>query len=107
MAYLEEGFYSLGFKTISPDVQSLNKSQQVKIILTSDNSFDEIFDQLEFNDITEVKGDMPWVGSFDLHKKSNGLYEFSYNLYDAGFASISVENKNTREFYSLVCFDSK
>ena len=107
MAYLEEGFYSLGLKTISPDIQSLNKSQEIKLIFTSDDSFDEIFDQLEFEDYTEVQGEMPWFGFFDIYKISNGLYELNYNLYDAGFASISVKNKKTGESFSLLCFDSK
>lgn len=107
MAYLEEGFYSLGLKTISPDVQSLNKTKGTIIRITSDNSFDEIFDQLDFQDITEVEGEMPWIGFFDIDKISNGLYELNYNLYDAGFSSISVENKKTGERFSLICFDSK
>ena len=107
MAYLDEGFYTLGFKTISPDAQSLNKSQYVDIILTSDNSFDEIFDQLKFTDFSEVEGDFPLVGYFDLHKKSNGLYELRYNFRNTKFAILNAENKNTREVYSLVCFNSK
>ena len=47
-AYLEDGFYSLGLKTITPDIQSLNLTEGVTLRLTSDSSFDEIFDQLEF-----------------------------------------------------------
>ena len=111
MAYLNEGFYSLGFKAISPDVQSLNKSQEIKIILTSDNSFDEIHDQIELFDMKEVDNidsELPWMGfPFKIDKKSNGLYEFSFNMYEAGFASISAENTKTGEIYSLVYFDSK
>jgi hypothetical protein len=107
MAYLEEGFYSLGLKTISPDIQSLNKSQEIKFIITSDDSFDKIFDQLKFDDFTEKEGEMPWVGYFDIDKISNGLYELDYNLYDDGFASLSIENKKTGESFSLLCFDSK
>ena len=107
MAYLDEGFYSLGLKTISPDIQSLNNNEEITIRLTSDSSFDEIFDQLDFQDTTEVKGEMPWFGFFGVTKISNGVYEFNYNLYSAGFAGIDVENTKTGEMFSLICFDSK
>ncbi len=51
MAFLEEGFYSIGLKTISPDIQSLGDNKRITIRLTSDKSFDKIFDQLEFSEI--------------------------------------------------------
>lgn len=106
MAYLDEGFFSLGLKTISPDIQSFNTSKTYRIRITSDNSFDEIFDQLEIHFIEEVKGELPEVGIYlKFDKISNGVYEFNYSLYDNGFVDIYFENTKTKETFSLVCFD--
>ena len=75
MAYLEEGFYSLGLKAISPDKQNFNNTKEITIRLTSDKTFDEIFDQLEFQETIELKGDMTEFGFFWITKISDGLYE--------------------------------
>jgi transglutaminase/protease-like cytokinesis protein 3 len=108
MAYLDDGFYSLGFKTISPDIQSLNKTGGVRIVLTSDNSFDEIFDQIELLDMREEDEGSPWFGfPFDINKKSNGLYELYYDMNNAVFALIFARNKKTGEVSSFLFFDSK
>jgi transglutaminase/protease-like cytokinesis protein 3 len=106
MAYLDEGFFSLGLKTISPDIQSFNNSKTYRIRITSDNSFDEIFDQLEIHFFAEKKGELPEVGIYlKFDKISNGIYEFNYSLYDNGFVDIYFENTKTKETFSLVCFD--
>ena len=51
MAYLDEGFYSLGLKTISPDIQSVNNAKDTTFRFTSDKSFDEIFEDLNFMEL--------------------------------------------------------
>ena len=105
IAYLDEGFYSIGLKIISPDIQSLNSTKDIKIRLTSDKSFDEIFGQLDFQETKEVKGEMLEFGFFDINKISIRVYEFNYHLY-GGFSDIYVENKKTREIFYLIFFDS-
>ena len=106
MAYLDEGFFSLGLKTISPDIQSFNTSESYRIRITSDNSFDEIFDQLEIEFFEEHEGELPEVGIYlKFDKISNGVYEFDYSLYNDGFVDIYFKNTKTRETFSLVCFD--
>ena len=106
MAYLDEGFFSLGLKTISPDIQSFNTSESYRIRITSDNSFDEIFDQLEIEFFEEHEGELPEFGIYlKFDKISNGVYEFDYRLYNDGFVDIYFKNTKTRETFSLVCFD--
>jgi len=106
MAYLDEDFFSLGLKTISPDIQSFNTSESYRIRITSDNSFDEIFDQLEIEFFEEHEGELPEVGIYlKFDKISNGVYEFNYSLYNDGFADIYFKNTKTSETFLLVCFD--
>ena len=51
MAYLDEGFYSLGLKIISPDIQSVNNVKYTTFRFTTDKSFDEIFEDLNFMEL--------------------------------------------------------
>ena len=108
MAYLEEGFYSIGLKTISPDIQSLGENKQIKIRLTSDKSFDEIFDQLKFEKMISSysKDESPEIGNFNINKKSNGEYEFSLFLPSNLFTCMLAEIKKTGVYFNLMCFDS-
>ena len=108
MAYLDEGFYSLGLKTISPDIQSLGDNKRITIKLTSDKSFDEIFDQLEFVEVVSSldKDYSPEIDTFDIYKISNGEYTFNFALYSGLFSSLSAKNKKTGEIFYLMCFDS-
>ena len=104
MAYLDEGFYSLGLKTISPDIQSLNSTEDITFRITSDKSFDEIFEDLEFQGTIEMKGEMPMFGFLTLAKISDGLYEFDSGFLGAGYSDIYVENKKTGEQFQMVYF---
>ena len=108
MAYLEEGFYSLGLKTISPDIQSLGDSKKIIIRLTSDKSFDEIFDQLEFVEIISSlrRDESPEIGNFNVYRMSNGGYQFNFYLPSDLLSCMSAKNKKTGEYFNLMCFDS-
>ena len=102
MAYLDEGFYSLGLKTISPDIQSLNMTKTFRI--TSDKSFDEIFEDLKFHGTIEMKGEMPLFSLITIKKISNGLYVFDSGLLGAGFSYVYAENKKTGQLFQMVSF---
>ena len=108
MAFLEEGFYSLGLKTISPDIQSLGDNKSIKVKLTSDKSFDEIFDQLEFmytqSSLNRDHSDI--IIDFNMNKRSNGEYTFNFALNSDHFSSVNARNKITGEYFGLMCFDS-
>ena len=108
MAYLEEGFYSIGLKTISPDIQSLGDNKRIFVKLTSDKSFDEIFDQLKFRFIESSldKNHSPMIGDFNVNKRFNGEYTFFFGLYSDHFSCIDAQNKITGEYFGLMCFDS-
>ena len=108
MAFLDEGFYSLGLKTISPDIQSLGDKKRITIKLTSDKSFDEIFNQLVFIEAVSSSNInySPEIGNFDIYKISNGEYKFDFVLNSGFFSSLSAKNKKTGEYFNLMCFDS-
>ena len=109
MAFLEEGFYSIGLKTISPDIQSLGDDKSIRIKLTSDKSFDEIFDQLEFVYVQSSlnKDYSPEIDTFEVKKISNGKYEFDFDLYSDYYSCLYADNKKTGDVFNLMCFDSK
>ena len=105
MAYLDEGFYSLGLKIISPDIQSLNSTKDTTFRITSDKSFDEIFEDFEFQVSIEIKGEMPMFGFISITKISNGLYEFDSGFLGAGFSIYMLKIKkleNNFKWYLLV-----
>ena len=66
MAYLFEGFYSLGFKTIYPDNQTLTEDTIFQ--LTSDSSFDEIYEDIELNSERDIYHEMPMFSVFSFKK---------------------------------------
>lgn len=105
MAFLYDDFYTLGFKSISPDIQTIRNKNKIKIQLISDNSFDEIFDDLIFLEERSSEGEWPYFGFIDVNKISNGVYEFDYSLYDSGYYDIYVENQKTRKIYFLLTLE--
>ena len=105
MALLEEGFYTLGLKTISPDIHSLNMTRR-SIRLTSDKSFDQIFDQLEFVELMSLpEDDLPWIDNVDFKKISNGNYSFTYYLSSGSHTIIYARNIKTGEVFDLFKYD--
>ena len=107
MAFLEEGFDSIGLKTISPDIQSLGDNKSITVKLTSDKSFDEIFDQLEFmyTESSLNRDHLDIIFDFNMHKRSNGEYTFNFAINSDHFSSVNARNKITGEYFSLICFD--
>ena len=107
MAYLFDGFFELGLKTISPDAQTFRVKQKITTIrLTSDSSFDEIFNDLEFVIGVSAKGGLPEIGNISVKKLSKGVYEFEEYITGNVYIIISAKNKETQKYSSLIYFES-
>ncbi len=107
MAFLFEYFYILGFKTISPDIQTTKAFKSMQVRLTGDDSVEKIFDDLHFMDMARIEGESPMFSlSFYVDKIKSGLYGFDYKFYDTGLYEISTERKSDNTYYPLLCFEA-
>ena len=108
MAFLRQFFYLNGFRTISPDYESLNLKKDSKIVLTFDKYNDDIsvsvfyvtfdgndFDYLSYDDFTISRGIVEVnlnLNTFD--KNVVGLIIYAGKIDDENLSSIAVYSVN-------------